>query len=372
MKVKNENDGILGSFKGILGGIILIIGSIILLWWNEGNNVRNIKATNEARKEFIQVSSEQVDPNNEGKLIATNGELKTDAVLEDPEFDININTINFERNVEMYQWEETSHDDGDGYTTYDYNKVWSSDLIDSSNFQDKTKVNPTDMKYSNIRRNASSATIGAFELNMGQINMLGTNTNYVELNNELATSKGLFVHEYYYTTYENEPKIGDVRLSFRYNDSKEASVLALQSGNTFTEYNAKSGKTINEVANGIKTGEELITSLENSNSILKWVLRLVGTLLCIAGFAAILNPIVKLGNYIPILGKVVSSAIGLICLLCGLAISLVVISISWLFYRPLIGIILLLVVGALIYLAIKYSKKKQVNEMPEINEPIEI
>ena len=32
------------SFKGVVFGIILIIIGVVLLWWNEGNNVKNLKS----------------------------------------------------------------------------------------------------------------------------------------------------------------------------------------------------------------------------------------------------------------------------------------------------------------------------------------
>ena len=43
------------SFKGVLGGIIAIIIGVVVLWWNEGNNVRNLKTTAEMEKSFIDV-----------------------------------------------------------------------------------------------------------------------------------------------------------------------------------------------------------------------------------------------------------------------------------------------------------------------------
>ena len=43
------------SFKGILGGFVIIIIGIGLLWWNEGNNVKNLKTTAEAAKSLIDV-----------------------------------------------------------------------------------------------------------------------------------------------------------------------------------------------------------------------------------------------------------------------------------------------------------------------------
>ena len=43
------------AFKGILGGFVIILIGIVLLWWNEGNNVRNLKTTAEMDKVVIDV-----------------------------------------------------------------------------------------------------------------------------------------------------------------------------------------------------------------------------------------------------------------------------------------------------------------------------
>ena len=63
------------AFKGVIGGLIFIVVGVILLWWNEDNNVKNIKTTEEMKASYIDVTSEIIDSSNEGKLIATNGPI---------------------------------------------------------------------------------------------------------------------------------------------------------------------------------------------------------------------------------------------------------------------------------------------------------
>ena len=122
------------SFKGILGGFVFILIGIGVLWWNEGNNVKNIKTTAEMEKIVIDVSSETIDKNNEGKLIATKGKLLNQETMNDETFKVSIKTPKLVRTVEVYQWEEEENTDENDNKTYSYNKVWSSSLIDSSKF----------------------------------------------------------------------------------------------------------------------------------------------------------------------------------------------------------------------------------------------
>ena len=83
-KIKN-------SFGGIIGGIILLIAGTCLLWWNEGNNVKNIATTNEVEKNAIEVKSDKVDSNNDGKLVLVSDKLNVvDEEVIDTEFDVSL------------------------------------------------------------------------------------------------------------------------------------------------------------------------------------------------------------------------------------------------------------------------------------------
>ena len=157
----------------------------------------------------------------------------------------------------------------------------------------------------------------------------------------------------------DNPKVGDVRISFIYNNSSDVSVLAVQTGNTFTDYTSSVGKTESRLMDGVHSGKEMVEVIKKENNILKWILRGAGVLLMFIGFATILKPISTIGGYIPLLGGVLQGAVGLISFILGLAVSLVVIAIAWIRYRPILGIALLVaVVGLIILLKKRTSKKK--------------
>ena len=345
------------AFGGIGIGFVLIIVGIILLWWNEGNNVRNLKTTAEMDKSVIDVLSDSIDSSNEGKLIATHGKLINEEELTDETFKVSIKTAKLERIVEMYQWSETSHTE-DGDTTYTYNKEWSSSLIDSTHFSKSGYDNPSEMPFGSNSYFANDVRVGAFRLSSEQIGLLSTNGVYDTLNEENVTSLGYKVIGKYYTNSAdfNNPKVGDVRISFVYNNSTDISVLAVQTGNTFTDFVSKAGKSESRIMDGVQTGHEMINAIKNENKILKWVLRVAGVLLTVGGFSSILKPISAIGGVIPLLGNVIQSMVGLISFILGLAVSLVVIAIAWIRFRPLLGIALLAVVGVLIYFL--YMKRK--------------
>ena len=356
------------SFKGILGGFIFILVGIGLLWWNEGNNVRNLKTTAEMDKIVVDVKSDKVDSKNEGKLIATNGKVINETVLEDTTFNVHVKTPKLKRTVEVYQWDESSSTDEDGNTTYSYSKEWSSRIIDSGNFHDKNKKNPTSKLYEDQTYTSDDVKVGAFSLSSNQISGLSTQATYTEYDQETIANLNLTLSGKYLTNSKDldNPQIGDTRIIFEYNDSTELSVLAVQQGSTFVDFVSKAGKSVNRVMDGTHSGTEMINIIKKENNFLKWILRIIGVLLLACGFGAILKPISAITSYIPILGSVVGAAVGLVSFILGLALGLIIIAVAWIRFRPLLGISLLILVALLIaFLIIRGKKSKK----PEVVQP---
>lgn len=349
------------AFKGVIGGLIFIVVGVILLWWNEDNNVKNIKTTEEMKASYIDVTSEIIDSSNEGKLIATNGPIIYNGEVIDTIFNVRVDSPLLKRVVEAYQWEEESSTDEDGYTTYTYNKVWKDYIIDSSEFHEGGHDNAFSLPYNNETYVADEVYVGAFKLTKEQASDLSTKGVVKEFDSEKVLEKDYTIHEQYLTTSIDlaNPKIGDIRISFEYHDAKELSVLAVQRGDGFEDYESSVEKTVSKMVDGKYNGEQLVTIIEKENKILKWVLRIAGIIASVIGVATILKPISAASSYIPVLGNVVGAAVGLVSLIIGLAISFVVIAIAWIRYRPMIGLILFAAVAVLIVLLIIRSKGKK-------------
>ena len=351
------------SVKGIFGGIIFILIGIGLLIFNEVNSVRNIKKVKELRESYVEVKSDVVNKEYEGKLIVTSGKLDfADQELKDETFNITIKTPIMERKVEMYQWKETKTET-DEKVTYEYEKVWDDSVIKSSEFKDASShSNPTSMPYNSGSKRADSLKVGAYKLSDSVQNKVGTNHT---LNNFEGANipEGYEVKGEYITNTKNtsSPEIGDIRISFTYGDYNEVTVMGKQSGEVVGDYKTSNGKTVSVFEDGVKTGEELIDDIATTDSIIRWVLRLVGAILIIAGVGSLFGILKTVSSYVPILGGLVNGVIGLISILIGLAISFVVIAITWVVVRPLLGILLLVIAGAIIALVVTFIKKKKKN-----------
>mgnify|MGYP002624637395 CR=1 FL=1 len=355
-KVKN-------MFSGVIAGFIFIIIGTLILWNGEKNNVNNIKTVQEIEDKVINVTSDNIDQGNEGKLICTNGDLiVNDELVSDSTFNVGTKTAKLERVVEMYQWEEETETDSDDKTVYTYKKVWSDELIDSSDFEKSGYNNPTYMPYESEEFLANSVNVGKFNLSDKQKSKLSADSK-LQIP-ETATIPAEYKNSNNYITNsvdETNPQIGDIRISYHYNNWNSATILAVQTGDSFSDFISKVGKNVNRVENGKLTSAEVINEMKRENKFMKWFLRIVGILLNIFGFTAIVSLVTNILSKIPFFGNIVSSAINFILSIIGFIYSLVIIIIAWFRYRPLLCLVLLLIIAALIGL-IFYIKKKNNNE----------
>ena len=221
---------------GILGGLILLVVGIGILWSNEGRTVKTQSAISEASKTYIQVKSDKVDSKNEGKLISTKGKINIDSSgdLKDDIFGITVKAVKMKRNVEMYQWEENCTEEDDK-TKCTYKKVWSDDVIDSSEFTESGHTNPSDMLYESEEYIADNVKLGAFTLPNELIKSLkydktkGNDALTTEYNNSKEDIK---IVGKYLTNVKEEPQVGDIRISYQYTTVKDASVMGVQTDDT--------------------------------------------------------------------------------------------------------------------------------------------
>lgn len=378
--VKNKKQGFFAkmgnSFASIPLGIVIVIFGCMMLWNNEKKNVINIKDVKELRGQVVDVTSSEVNNDNEGKLIATSGKLDfNNAIISDTEFNISFTTPVFDRNVEIYQWVETSTTTDDE-TKYTYKKEWKSELVDSDDFNTTNgHVNPTEteIKYFGERFSTDEdLKVGAFTLDEGFKTILSSDKS-VNIPEEAVIPEGYTIYNSRYITNAadmNNPEVGNIRISYKINDYKTVSVLGKQVGSTITSYASKNNKTYRELYEGSKTSTEMINSIEAGNKMSKWIFRILGTILVCLGMSMILSPLTTLIGYIPFLGKIVNGAIGVVSSTVGLAVSLLTIAVAWLVYRPIIGIALIVVSVGLVILAKKYISKKDDGKKPESKEEV--
>jgi hypothetical protein len=346
------------SMTGILFGLILVIGAFPLLFWNEGRAVKTLKSLEEGQKLVKELNSDDASLLN-NQLVHFTGMLNTPNELSDPIFNLKTKGVKLKRKVEMYQWEEykkkhTEKKVGGGkrtYTTYHYNRDWSTKAHKSNLFRKKEgHQNPSfplkSAKFSTNTVKITDYKLGsdftsqldnwkAFGLTKEQFNSAQKGFKY--RNEAVQNTKYLF-----YGSNPSSPQIGDLRISFEKIPLQTVSVVGKFQDNFFTPYNTRNKRELALIAIGEKTAIEMFSKAKDDNSMMTWILRLVGFLMFMFGFMMTLKLLAVLGDNIPFVGSLIGAGVSLISFILALILSLLTIASGWLFYRPVLGGLLLL------------------------------
>ena len=382
------------SFKGIASGFLMFIIGTILLFWNEGNFIKTKRLINEVDNQTIRVDDvSTIDPSINGKTIHASAFADTKDVLTDGLFGVSETAISISRRIEYYQYKEKTHTEkrdkiGGGeetITTYTYEKDWSSSPINSASFADPdykssnfilTEVDPKTERAQNVSFGAyklpsflisdiSGPVQAGVNLTPDQVQQwekvisdkasaLGFITSYYETVQYVHVSGNVV----YFGKTPSVPNVGDVRVTLTKVLPKDISIVAKVNGNTFEKYLDKNNRAFYSVSMGVVSAEAMFAHEHASNSVWTWIFRILGIILVIGGLKSMFSILPTLFKVLPFLGNIVGAGVGLVCSVVGFAWSLLIIGISWLWYRPLIGIIFLAIAVAGIWFLKSKAKAK--------------
>jgi len=193
-------------------------------------------------------------------------------------------------------------------------------------------------------------TVGAFRLSKSLIGKIDK-TEPVPPKAPASDSAGSKLPEgfkvekdYYYKGKDPaNPAVGDVRVSFKEVPPTVVSLIARQTGDTFEPYTTSRGGQIEELRVGEYSADAMFKMAEQENVTLTWILRLVGLVMMGAGLYMLFSPFVVFADVIPFVGDLLGLGVALFAFVVALSLSLITIALGWVFYRPLLGIPLLVV-----------------------------
>ena len=162
----------------------------------------------------------------------------------------------------------------------------------------------------------------------------------------------------YFGRVPGSPEVGDVRVTFEQVVPAKVTVMAVVDGDTFKPFKAKNGKRFQTLVMGKKSGDEIIDAAKDANSTWLWILRIVGIMIVIGGLKGIFGFIETILKVVPFIAGIFGWGVGLVCTVIGIAWSLIIIALAWLFYRPLLGISLLVLAGFLVWVFAFKGKDK--------------
>lgn len=384
------------SFKSIATGFTLFLGATAMLWWNEGNSVKTADMLEEAQGVCVVMENpSKKDASLEGQLVCGTAMAVTEDLLTDKDFGLSVNAISMKRKVEYYQWHETKTEEtkekSDGsekkIVTYDYRRDWSSTPIGSSKFkQHYGHVNVVLAEFEDGEQWAEHVSFGAYSLNNSLIHSINTyeplrpdlsddvlrqldKTIQASYERHYTKKEGLnsndlnYVHvsdnQLYLGLEPGSPTVGDVRIKFeKVAPSHEVTVVAVVNGDGFGPFKAKNGYMLEKLVMGKKDMDQFFEDEQETNTFNTWAYRILGIIMVIGALKLIFGFVVTLTKIVPFLSTIVGWGVGVICTVLGVVWSLIVIAIAWLFYRPIVGIALLVIAGILVWIFALGGKNK--------------
>ena len=162
----------------------------------------------------------------------------------------------------------------------------------------------------------------------------------------------------YFGRVPGSPEVGDVRVTFEKVVPAKVTVMAVVDGDSFKAFKAKNGKRFQRLVMGKKSGDEIIDIEKETNNMLLWVFRIFGVMLVIGGLKGIFGFLETVLKVVPFIANIFGWGVGVVCTILGLVWSLIIIAIAWLFYRPILGITLLVIAGFLTWVFAFKGKDK--------------
>ena len=383
------------SLAGAVLGFCLFLAAFPVLFLNEGRSVYEAEKLEHGKSVVISIDADRVVSENEGKLVHVTGKATTDATLTDEVLGVKVaNAIKLQRVVEMYQWQESSTSETDEHhggsattkTTYNYDKEWSANYIDSSQFSQSGYDNPS-MQIRGNKLTAQQVTLGEFSLSkdfIGEMNnyqllpmAAETQAQVLEkLSAHLGDKKTQVHGDYYYVSETpSHPQLGDLRIQFEVVWPDIISVVAKQAGSRLETYTTEQNYSLEFlgfkiVDNHIQlfeygevTASAMFEHAKQANTFWTWIFRGVGFFMMFIGLSMIFGVLQILAAVIPFFGSIVGFIGSLIAFVIATMLSLITIAMAWLFYRPMLSVILIAIAGVGLYLLTFLRKKPQQQPM---------
>jgi len=130
--------------------------------------------------------------------------------------------------------------------------------------------------------------------------------------------------------------------------------VAQQNGQTFQPYQTQAGDKLDMLELGTLDAETMFKVAHERNKMLTWILRGAGAAAMFFGLMLISGPLSTLFDVIPFMGSLVGGVSMIAAGMLTIALSMATVGVAWVFYRPLIGVPLLVAsVGVLVLFGAK-------------------
>lgn len=332
-------DRLIHSVATLSLGVILFIFSFWLLIWNEGRI--DLSQVAKSATELSALTSEQ---NAVGKLVTVTGAISGLRAIGDSQFIQPLPYVVLNRTVEMYAWEEDSHTTTEKHqdgsetkrTTYTYDKEWTDNPEDSSQFRYRSGHENPPMSVKAQIYKPTTAKLGVYQVDMTSFKQVlnhrsscvggGTTYHFNDPNggitlpensyvnllaSDLTPSAGQLVDGYLFqgNGKPQQPIIGDVRICYAGLPDRATVTLLGQLGtNAVLTPGTYRHISVYRLLPGDR--HAAISELKSEYRLWLWVFRLAGFLCMAIGLTILLEPLCVMLSIIPFVGRFFESLVG--------------------------------------------------------------
>lgn len=265
---------------GILNIILTLLGGWLI--YNGFNaHSKNEELVKEASS-VIDVKADKLDSKNEGKIVCLSGTIDVDHNLIDSTLGISMPSLKLKRIVEMYQWEEDCDDN------CSYKKVWSEDVINSEDFEENHE-NPDTMPYES-KEFIYKGKIGDYEIGAELVSKLSYDKkiNQEDLQGKYNYYGNLNIDGSYLKNYNETPQIGNFRITYKYTENGEITVLGVQKGNTIESFKSSKGKELYMIKKGKYTGKQMLNVYTKNSGNGRIFSSIIGGIILLIGISPLI------------------------------------------------------------------------------------
>ncbi|MEM9406681.1 MAG: TMEM43 family protein, partial [Acidobacteriota bacterium] len=168
------------------------------------------------------------------------------------------------------------------------------------------------------------------------------------------------------------PTVGDVRLRWSAILPGEISVVGGQAGDLLSPYSTSNGGVLALVQRGTVGADAMFDTAVASNRVLTWALRFLGFVVCFVAVRTVFYPIRVFADVVPFFGRLAGVGVFAVSFLLAAIVSLTTIAVAWIFFRPLLGGLLMAGIGGLTFLLIRQlrsARQPEAVELPPVPVP---
>lgn len=281
-------EGKLDHFKEIIFGIVTLVMSLAVFFYEDESTIAYNNSINHICSNITTISANNINKNNEGKVVYLQGFANTSSMLEDSLFGVKVKALKLMRVVEIYQWVENKYEENN-LTKVAYDKEWSKNIINSGSFQEKANhQNPLSEKYPNLIFTAHKIDVGKFELGDGLVSKMESFEFYkIEAPEKVKNNKLNFTLDdgVYFDGNPLNPQIGDIRIGYQIIKPTQISAIGIQNFNTIEGPVRYKNYDVSIINSGNISLSDMLRSVVkyNNKSTMRWILCIIGIVLMWSG-----------------------------------------------------------------------------------------